>query len=49
MKMREKKKKDWWKDSSEEEKESIEKGIKDADDKRLTPHSTVKKLYDKWL
>ncbi len=49
MKMREKEKKDWWNDISEAEKESIEKGIKDADDKRLTPHSTVKKLYDKWL
>lgn len=49
MKLREKEKKDWWAEISNSEKESIEKGILDADDGKLTSHSTAKKVYGKWL
>lgn len=31
------------------EKESIKKGIADANQGKLTNHSTVRKLYEKWL
>lgn len=48
MKLREKEKKDWWNEISTSEKESIEKGIKDADNGKLTSHSHVKGLYEKW-
>ncbi|HEY5462888.1 MAG TPA: hypothetical protein VIJ95_06500 [Hanamia sp.] len=41
--------KDWWHIISNEEKTSIEKGIKDADNKRLNAHSSARKLYEKWL
>lgn len=49
MKLREKEKKDWWAEISNSEKESIEKGILDADDGKLTSHATAKKVYGKWL
>ena len=49
MKLREKEKSDWWNEISESEKKSIEKGIQDADNGKMTPHSSVKKIYDKWL
>lgn len=49
MKLREKEKKEWWNEISTSEKESIEKGIQDADNGKLTSHSHVKELYEKWL
>lgn len=41
--------KDWWDTISHEEKVSVEKGIKDAESKKLNPHSSARKLYEKWL
>ncbi|WP_223033892.1 hypothetical protein [Hanstruepera marina] len=49
MKLREKEKNDWWNEISASEKESIEKGIQDADGGKLTSHSNVKGIYEKWL
>ena len=49
MKLREKEKTDWWNEISIEERESIEKGIQDADNGKLTTHSNVKDIYEKWL
>ena len=49
MKLREKERTDWWNEISFQEKESIEKGVKDAENGKLTPHSTAKKIYGKWL
>ena len=49
MKLRESEKADWWREISKEEKNSIEKGIKDADSGKLKSHSEAKKLYEKWL
>ncbi len=40
---------DWWNDISEAEKESIAKGIKDADSGLLKPHSEARAKYEKWL
>jgi predicted transcriptional regulator len=40
---------DWWKELSEKEKESIEKGLKDAEEGKLKPHSEARKIYEKWL
>ena len=44
-----KEKSDWWDEISEAEKESIEKGLKDADEGRLNPRSKAQSLYEKWL
>lgn len=41
--------KDWWQEILETEKTSIEKGIKQADNNELEPHSKARKLYEKWL
>lgn len=49
MEFREKEKNDWWDEISTSEKESIEKGIKDADNGKLASHSNVRKTYEKWL
>ena len=49
MKLRESEEADWWNEISEGEKESIEKGIEDADSGNLKPQSEVRKLYEKWL
>ena len=49
MKLRESEKTDWWNEISEGEKESIEKGIEDANSGNLKPQSEVRKLYEKWL
>jgi len=40
---------DWWSAVSDEEKASVEQGIADADNKKLSAHSTARKLYEKWL
>ena len=49
MKLRENEKTDWWNKISDEEKNSIEKGLTDANSGRLKSHSEARKLYDKWL
>ena len=49
MDLREKENKDWWKSISESEKESIELGLKDAEARKLNPHSKARELYEKWL
>ncbi|MFI1770952.1 hypothetical protein [Thalassobellus citreus] len=49
MKLKETEKVDWWHEISIAEKKSIEKGIEDADKGKLTSHSNVKKVYEKWL
>ncbi|MEL1255542.1 hypothetical protein AAEO57_17250 [Flavobacterium sp. DGU38] len=41
--------KDWWDSISETEKESIEKGLNDANSGKLNSHSSARKLYEKWL
>ena len=41
--------KDWWNSISEIEKESIEQGLNDANSGKLNPHSSARKLYEKWL
>jgi len=41
--------KDWWDNVSDEEKVSIARGIADADNKKIKPHSEAKKLYERWL
>ena len=49
LKFKKEETKDWWDSISEGEKESIEKGISDADNNKLEPHSNVRKIYEKWL
>lgn len=41
--------KDWWNEISDLEKSSIEKGIVDARNGKITPHSEARKVYEKWL
>ena len=41
--------KDWWETTQDEEKASISKGIQDADKNKLKPHSSARKIYEKWL
>ena len=41
--------KDWWDAISENERQSVEKGLKEAEAGTLNPHSKARKLYDKWL
>ncbi len=40
---------DWWESISEEERFSIERGSKDSEEGRVTPHAEVRKRYEKWL
>ena len=40
---------EWWDGMNAKEKESIEYGLKDAEEKKLKSHSNAKNLYDKWL
>jgi len=49
MDLRKRQNKDWWNSISENEKESIENGLKDAASGKLNPHSSARKLYEKWL
>ena len=49
LKFRKEETKDWWDRIYEEEKASIERGIAEADQKKLEPHSTARKIYEKWL
>jgi len=41
--------KDWWETTSEQERASVMTGIEDANKKKLAPHSSARKLYEKWL
>jgi hypothetical protein len=41
--------KDWWETISNSERGSILKGIEDANKKKLKPHSSAKKIYERWL
>ncbi|HEY3389334.1 MAG TPA: hypothetical protein VGK38_07175 [Prolixibacteraceae bacterium] len=36
---------DWWYGLSEEQKEGLERGLKDIDEGRVTPHEDVKLKY----
>ena len=40
---------DWWHTLAEEEKQAIEQGLKEAKAGKLNPHSSARKLYEKWL
>ena len=46
MELKQEEKKDWWNEISDEEKESIEKGLSDAESGKLTPHSEIIKKYE---
>lgn len=41
--------KDWWDQISEEERASINKGVEEANNKELKPHSEARKIFGKWL
>ena len=49
LELKNKESKDWWNETSDEEKESIEKGLSDAESGKLKPHSEIRKKYEKWL
>lgn len=49
LELKNKESKDWWDETSDEEKESIEKGLSDAESGNLKPHSEIRKKYEKWL
>ncbi len=40
---------DWWDEVSVGEKESIERGLKDLEDRKVHSHETAKKVYEKFL
>ncbi len=40
---------DWWFKLNDSEKQSIEKGILDADAKRLNSNEKAEEIYGKWL
>jgi len=41
--------KDWWDDLSDDAKQSIERGLQDIENGKITPHEKVMKKYKKWL
>lgn len=49
IELRKSESKDWWNEISESEKKSIDKGISEADNGDLVPHTEVRKMYEKWL
>lgn len=49
MAIRNNEKEDWWDNLSALEKESINKGIEDADAGNLKDHDQARKIYGKWL
>ena len=49
MDLRKQENTDWWNSISENEKESIERGLADAEAGKLNPHSKARELYEKWL
>jgi predicted transcriptional regulator len=42
-------KNDWWLTTSDAEKSSIEKGLNDAENGKLNPHTKAREIYGKWL
>ncbi|OSZ82319.1 hypothetical protein CAP35_03365 [Chitinophagaceae bacterium IBVUCB1] len=40
---------DWWDDVDKAAKASVKKGLKEAEQGKLTPHKDVMKKYKKWL
>ena len=40
---------DWWEEVEESAQESIEKGLKQAEQGKVRPHKEVMKKYKKWL
>ena len=40
---------DWWGDISDDARESIRKGVEDAENGNLKPHSEARAIYEKWL
>ena len=40
---------DWWDGVEDAAKESIERGLKQAEQGKVTPHKEVMKKYKKWL
>ena len=49
MELKKSERSDWWNKLSKKEKESIEKGITDADQGKLNPLSKAREIYGKWL
>lgn len=49
LELKNKETKDWWNETSDEEKESIKKGLSDAESGKLKPHSEIRKKYERWL
>ena len=49
IKLRRSEDSDFWDSITDSEKQSIAKGISDADSNRLQDHSSIKMLYEKWL
>ena len=41
--------KDWWDTISDIEKKSIEQGINDADNGKVSSHLEARMIYEKWL
>ncbi len=40
---------DWWDEISDAEKDSIDRGLADADAGKLNPNSEARVIYEKWL
>ena len=40
---------DWWDDLPEPAKDSINRGLKDVENGKVTTHKEVMKKYEKWL
>ena len=40
---------DWWDDLSESAKDSVQRGLKDVENGKVTQHKKVMKEYKKWL
>lgn len=49
MEIREREESRWWSSISEKERDSIEKGVGDADKGNLKPHSEARRIYEKSL
>jgi predicted transcriptional regulator len=47
--IRDDEKEEWWDSLSKAEKDSIDKGLNDADEGRLNDHKEARKIYGKWL
>ncbi|HYJ90567.1 MAG TPA: hypothetical protein VEV84_04610 [Pyrinomonadaceae bacterium] len=47
--LKERSERDWWDEISDAEKESISKGLEDANVSRLKPHSEARAIYEKRL